>query len=235
MHYVNIEDVAKLVAKDHYTVLMIGSRIYEAIEKNIYILHKRLLCSTLDQVKRLFMNNSLIKYLIELTKYETLDIHDLISNLVGKGFIDMVITTCIDGFLPKVIGSKVIEVLGNIRRFTCVKCGSTVDLNEALNTRFRCLRCSNFLRPKVLLKDEGISKGVWSEVLMEISMADVLLICGLDIIEPIAYLPIVAKFSNAKVIEVLRKGEECLFCDYVVVTDDFLKFFKGLVSYLIAS
>ena len=67
MHYVDIADVAKLVAKNHYTVLMIGSRIYETIEKNIYILHKKLLCSTLDQVKRLLMNNSLIKYLIAVS------------------------------------------------------------------------------------------------------------------------------------------------------------------------
>ncbi|HWX41373.1 MAG TPA: NAD-dependent deacylase [Blastocatellia bacterium] len=108
--------------------------------------------------------------------------------------------------LHRAAGSmNLLELHGNIWRARCLRCSSTFEVRESPLEQNppRCLVCGQAARPDVVLFGEMLPEGVLERAEHAASRADLFFVIGTSaVVYPAASLPIVAKNSGAKVIEV---------------------------------
>jgi NAD-dependent deacetylase len=108
--------------------------------------------------------------------------------------------------LHRAAGSqKVLELHGNIWRARCLRCASTFEARETpleINPP-SCLACGGPARPDVVLFGEMLPEGVFERAEEAASRSDLFFVIGTSaIVYPAAGLPIAAKRSGARVIEI---------------------------------
>ena len=147
--------------------------------------------------------------------------HYSLSDLEKMGTLKSVVTQNIDALHTIAGNTRVFEVHGNLYRFRCISCGHQVKIaredildriSEVLNSDAfslelllkalpSCGKCSNIMRPDVVMFGEAVLE--MEESIREAHRADAVIILGTSgIVYPAAFVPIEAKKSNAKVIEI---------------------------------
>jgi len=147
--------------------------------------------------------------------------HYSLAVLEEMGILKSIITQNIDALHTVAGNSRVFEVHGNLYRFRCASCdysekidrqeilkrmsevlqSDAFNLDRLLGALPSCGRCSNIMRPDVVMFGEAVLQ--MEESMIEAFRADVVIIAGTSgVVYPAASVPIEAKRSRAKVIEI---------------------------------
>lgn len=109
-------------------------------------------------------------------------IHNTLARLETEGKVKAVITQNIDG-LHQMAGSKaVMELHGSVHRNYCEECGKFFDAQYILDAKDvpKCdkVGCSGFVKPDVVLYEEGLDDETIRRSIEYIRNADVLIVGG---------------------------------------------------------
>jgi len=132
------------------------------------------------------------------------DGHKGLAKLEELGMLKTVITQNVDGLHQMAGNTDVIEFHGTFARLRCMMCDKTchsreVDLSEIPP---RC-ECGGIYRPEVIFFGEIIPPEALRRSGDIASQCDVMLVVGTSaIVQPAATMPIIAKQSGAKIIEI---------------------------------
>ncbi|RMF93764.1 MAG: NAD-dependent deacylase [Candidatus Schekmanbacteria bacterium] len=130
--------------------------------------------------------------------------HLALAEMERLGKLSSIITQNVDG-LHQAAGSKrVIEFHGNNMRLLCLKCGKVVKTEKELYKEIppKC-QCGGILRPDVVFFGEPIPQRAITESYAEARSCDIMLVIGTSaIVTPAAEIPVIAKDSGAKIIEI---------------------------------
>jgi NAD-dependent deacetylase len=115
------------------------------------------------------------------------------------------VTQNIDDLHREAGSLNVLELHGNIWRARCLRCRSTFEARECPLEQNPplCLACGSAARPDVVLFGEMVPEDIFERAEEASARADLFFVIGTSaVVYPAASLPIVAKQSGAKVIEV---------------------------------
>ncbi len=149
--------------------------------------------------------NVLIKDLKELIdKAMPNDGHKGLAKLEQMGKLKTVITQNVDGLHQKAGNTDVIEFHGSCANLRCMECGKKFPTNM-IDTSIippRC-PCSGVLRPDWVFFGEAIPTYALQRSKQVASQCDIMLVIGTSaVVHPAAYMPVIAKNSGAKIIEI---------------------------------
>jgi NAD-dependent deacetylase len=132
------------------------------------------------------------------------DAHKGLARLEEMGKLETIITQNIDGLHQAAGSTDVIEFHGTFAWQRCMDCGqkyetSKVDISEIPP---RC-SCSGILRPDAVFFGEMIPQDALWRSRQIASDCDVMLVVGTSaVVQPAALMPVIAKESGARVIEI---------------------------------
>jgi NAD-dependent deacetylase len=130
------------------------------------------------------------------------------------------ITQNIDDLHREAGSLNLLELHGNLWRARCLRCRSTFEARECpLETNPPlCLACGNPARPDVVLFGERLSEELFERAEAASGRADLFFVIGTSaVVYPAASLPIVAKQTGAKVIEINPEQTDISFLVDVTV------------------
>jgi NAD-dependent deacetylase len=149
--------------------------------------------------------NVLLKGLKEIIeKAKPNDAHKGLAKLEKLGILKTIITQNIDGLHQTAGNTDVIEFHGNFAWHRCLACNKRcetpkIDLKEIPP---RC-ECGGILRPEFVFFGEAIPSYSLMRSQEVASECDIMLVVGTSaIVQPAAFMPMIAKESGAKVIEI---------------------------------
>lgn len=134
--------------------------------------------------------------------------HRALAELEEMGVLKAVITQNIDNLHQKAGSKRVLELHGNMRQATCLKCRKVVS-TQGMIERFleegevpNC-QCGGLLKPNVVLIGEPLPRWVLLEAWGEAERCDLMLVVGSSLeIAPASEIPFVALRCGAKSIVV---------------------------------
>jgi NAD-dependent deacetylase len=145
--------------------------------------------------------------------------HLALAKLEKAGKIETVITQNFDGLHQKAGSTRVLEVHGSFRTFTCIRCyqkyrTDSLETNHAdgfmesylkHGTIPLCLQCGGTLKPDVILFEEQLPVQTWIEAQQACRKCDLLLIVGSSLeVMPVAGLPMRALENGAPLVSINR-------------------------------
>lgn len=96
-----------------------------------------------------------------------------------QGKLKAVVTQNIDGLHQAAGSRKVLELHGSVHRNYCEACGKAYDAQYILESSgVPCCECGGFIKPDVVLYEEGLDNKTLTEAVSAIANADVLIIGG---------------------------------------------------------
>lgn len=131
--------------------------------------------------------------------------HLALSELESNGIVKSVITQNIDDMHTLAGSENVIEFHGNARLAVCTKCHKKYKIDNELisNMPPKCDACNEVLKPDFIFFGESLDENVYNDAFNEAEKADVVLVIGTTgIIRPASNVPIYAKETGAKIIEI---------------------------------
>ena len=137
--------------------------------------------------------------------------HLALSHLESEGIVKKVITQNIDNMHTLAGSEKVIEFHGNARFAICTKCQKKYKIDDDLinNLPPKCDECNEILKPDFIFFGESLDEEVYDAAFNEAEKADVVLVIGTTgIIRPASNIPIYAKDTGAKIIEINTEVSE---------------------------
>ncbi len=139
-----------------------------------------------------------------LDKAEPNDSHKGLAKLEELGILKTIITQNVDGLHQMAGNTDVIEFHGNMAWQKCMDCHKRYETHDIDINRIppRC-SCDGILRPEAVLFGEMIPQAALWRSRQVAQDCDVMLVIGTSaIVQPAALMPIVAKDTGAKVIEI---------------------------------
>jgi NAD-dependent deacetylase len=139
-----------------------------------------------------------------LDKATPSDSHKGLAKLEELGILKTIITQNVDGLHQMAGNSDVIEFHGNMAWQKCMDCHKryethNIDINQIPP---RC-SCDGILRPDAVLFGEMIPQDALWRSRQVARDCDVMLVIGTSaVVQPAALMPVIAKESGAKVIEI---------------------------------
>jgi len=131
--------------------------------------------------------------------------HQIISKMGTRGFIESVITQNVDNLHQKAGSNPVYELHGTYRQLVCTRCTTEYDFSFA-DLNFlppTCFICKGILKPDMVFFNESVPAFTQKRSFEEAEKADVFLIIGTNAeVFPAADIPVKAKDSGAKIIEI---------------------------------
>lgn len=127
-----------------------------------------------------------------------------LARLETLGILKTIITQNVDGLHQMAGNTDVIEFHGSFAWQRCLQCGQrmetrVIDLSEMPP---RC-RCRGIFRPECVFFGEMISSDDLNRSRLAASSCDIMLVVGTSAtVQPAAYMPLIAKRSGARVIEI---------------------------------
>ncbi|MEB3816431.1 MAG: NAD-dependent deacylase [Desulfurococcales archaeon] len=132
--------------------------------------------------------------------------HYALAALESMGVLKAVITQNVDGLHQRAGSKRVIELHGNIWRARCTRCGHKWLLKEPPSEDelpLRCPRCGALARPDVVWFGEPLPERALREAFEEAEKADLVLVIGTSgVVEPAGSIPVYAKRSGAKLVNI---------------------------------
>ena len=113
-------------------------------------------------------------------------IHNALAKLEKEGKVKAIVTQNIDG-LHQLAGSKeVLELHGSVHRNYCEECGRFFDANYILDAndvpKCDAESCNGFVKPDVVLYEEGLDNEIIRKSIEYIKNADVLIVGGTSLV-----------------------------------------------------
>ena len=139
-----------------------------------------------------------------LDKAAPSDSHKGLAKLEEFGILKTIITQNVDGLHQMAGNSDVIEFHGNMAWQRCTECSTHYKTSRVEITEIppRC-DCGGILRPNAVLFGEMIPQEALWRSRQVATDCDVMLVIGTSaVVQPAALMPVVAKESGAKVIEI---------------------------------
>ncbi len=131
--------------------------------------------------------------------------HTVLAKMEKRSFLESVTTQNIDHLHQKAGSKTVYELHGTYKQLICTKCQSEYDMSFA-NLDYlppTCFVCKGILKPNIVFFNEPIPKFAKEHAFEEAKKADVFIIIGTNAeVLPAANIPIVAKETGAKIIEI---------------------------------
>ncbi len=131
--------------------------------------------------------------------------HKVLAKMETRSFLESVTTQNIDHLHQKAGSKTVYELHGTYKQLICTKCQSEYDMSFA-NLDYlppTCFVCKGILKPNIVFFNEPIPKFAKEHAFEEAKKADVFIIIGTNAeVLPAANIPIVAKETGAKIIEI---------------------------------
>lgn len=129
------------------------------------------------------------------------------------------ITQNIDDLHRNAGSLNILELHGNIWRARCLRCASVFEARECpIEDAPRCLACNGPARPDVVLFGEMLPEGAFERAEEAASRSDLFFVIGTSaVVYPAAGLPVIAKQSGAKIIEVNPEMTDISFMADVTV------------------
>jgi NAD-dependent deacetylase len=130
--------------------------------------------------------------------------HQGLARLETLGILKTVITQNVDGLHQMAGNTDVIEFHGSFARHRCMQCDLRLETRRLALTDMppRC-RCGGILRPECVFFGEMISPQDLNRSRQAASGCDIMLVVGTSAtVQPAAYMPVIAKRSGARVIEI---------------------------------
>lgn len=163
--------------------------------------------------------------------------HNFLASLEKSGRLSGIVTQNIDN-LHFMAGSKsVYELHGNVHRNYCMKCGAFYSLDDFLGLKEPfCTFCSGYIKPDVVLYEEGLSEKTVTGTIDAIKSADMLVIAGTSLaVYPAASFVGYYNRAKFKKLVVINKTTLNLPCDLEIngaVAETFkaLSFFGNIPS-----
>ncbi|MEW5908615.1 MAG: NAD-dependent deacylase [Thermodesulfobacteriota bacterium] len=143
-----------------------------------------------------------MKNILDIAKPNTA--HLGLAELEEMGILKSVITQNVDG-LHQMAGNKdVIEFHGNFAWHYCMECGNRIATKRIdLSSIPPCCPCGGIYRPECVFFGEMIPASSLARSRRLSSTCDLMLVIGTSaVVQPAAFMPIIAKQSGAKVIEI---------------------------------
>ncbi len=134
--------------------------------------------------------------------------HEVIADLQNKGIIKAVITQNIDMLHQHAGSTNVIAVHGTLGSYTCLTCSHKVQEDDHLIIDFVqnknlpiCPQCGAFLKPDVILFEEGLPMHAWQAAQEEAYQTDLLMVVGSSLeVFPANQIPGIAFHNQAKLV-----------------------------------
>lgn len=137
-------------------------------------------------------------------KAEPNSAHKGLAKLEKIGILKTVITQNVDGLHQRAGNTDVIEFHGNFAWHRCMKCDNRTDTQSLAPDQIppKCY-CGGIFRPECVFFGEMIpSEAMWRSRHVA-SHCDIMLVVGTSAnVQPAAYMPVLAKNSGAKIIEI---------------------------------
>jgi NAD-dependent deacetylase len=132
------------------------------------------------------------------------DGHNGLYHLEQMGILKTIITQNIDGLHQQAGSRDVIEFHGTFAFQRCTACGQKLDSKQVtLETLPPRCACGGVLRPEVIMFGEIIPMQDLQRSQMLAATCDAMLVVGTSaMIQPAAYLPVIAKRSGAFIVEI---------------------------------
>jgi len=132
------------------------------------------------------------------------DAHTGLADLERMGKLKTIITQNVDGLHQVAGNTDVIEFHGNFAWQRCMDCGGKIETSEIDLSEIppRCA-CGGIYRPDCVFFGEMIPPDYMRRSQQAASLCDIMLVLGTSaVVQPAAYMPVVAKENGAKVIEI---------------------------------
>ncbi len=131
--------------------------------------------------------------------------HIALAQLEKMGILKCVITQNIDN-LHQAAGNTIVhEFHGNSQKLVCTKCSKHYEVSEINFEKLPplCVDCNSLIKPDFIFFGEGIPPDAYNASLKAAEAADVFIIIGsTGEVMPASQIPVVAKQTGAKIIEV---------------------------------
>ena len=153
--------------------------------------------------------------------------HVALAQMEAFGPLQGIITQNIDILHTKAGSQTIYEVHGHLRDATCMQCLDSFQSEEILNDYLdnghipRCLKCAGILKPNIILFGEILPVMILNRAKRLTTACDVMIVAGSSLeVAPAGDLPMLAKYSGAKVI-IVNYGETHLdyLADVVIHAD----------------
>jgi len=162
--------------------------------------------------------------------------HMALARLEEMGLLRVVITQNVDGLHQMAGSQRVLELHGNSRRVTCVKCGMELSSKPFIE-RFiedgkvpRCPGCKGVMKPNVVLFGELLPVRTLLEAEAEAEACDLMLVVGSSLlIAPASELPSSTQRSGAKLVIINLQPTPVDTYASVVIREDVVKALPRIV------
>ena len=159
--------------------------------------------------------------------------HEALAWLEKNSFLQGIVTQNIDGLHQKAGSKAVVEFHGAMDTFSCLSCGSVLNLDQVLEIKLppRC-SCGEILKPDVVFFDELIPPEALCQTENLISNTDVLIVAGTSCqVVPASSIPYLVKQSGGDVVEINLEPALGAVAD-ITLQGKFTKCMAGLVAAL---
>jgi NAD-dependent deacetylase len=149
--------------------------------------------------------NALLKDMKQvLDTAEPNDAHKGLAKLEEMGILTTIITQNVDGLHQKAGNTDVIEFHGTFAVHRCLDCGKKVETDHIdLSTIPPKCECNGIYRPDCVFFGEMIPPHHLQRSQVVSAACDTMLIIGTSgTVQPAAFMPVIAKESGAKIIEI---------------------------------
>ena len=133
--------------------------------------------------------------------------HGALASLEKAGRVSSIITQNIDTLHQRAGSKTVIEMHGTMQTLTCTQCYHQVDAVLHLDSFIakgeipHCPKCSQILKPDVILFGEQLPQAAWFKAQQEARQCDLMLVVGSSLeVLPVAGLPMQALDRGAHLI-----------------------------------
>jgi NAD-dependent deacetylase len=144
--------------------------------------------------------------------------HLAVAELEKLGKLDCLITQNIDGLHFKAGNSpeKVLELHGTAMHVTCLNCNKRYE-RDAIQGRIakgekapRCDECAGLLKPATISFGQSMPERETREAYEQSSTCDLFIVIGSSlVVQPAAYMPVVAHRNGAKLVIINRDETAC--------------------------
>lgn len=154
--------------------------------------------------------------------------HLAVAELERLGKLDCLITQNIDGLHYKAGNSaeRVLELHGTAMHVTCLSCNKRYE-RDAIQLRVargekapRCDECSGFLKPATISFGQSMPERETREAYERSATCDLFIVIGSSlVVQPAAYMPVVAHKGGAKLVIINRDETACDDIADIIVKD----------------
>lgn len=139
---------------------------------------------------------------LEMLKAKPNPAHDVIAEMESFFPEFSVLTQNIDGMHSRAGNRKIIELHGNIWRMRCVRDGTTISLDSAVEEIPPLCQCGSLMRPDVVWFGEQLSSEVVDAASRVARESEIMFVVGTSaVVYPAAALPVLTKNSGGVVVE----------------------------------